>query len=582
MTRRDRLYAPPRVNTSRGLASRRLVASLFLVRCGKRERREDAMEFGLLGPLEIRTGHGTLPLGRPKEQALLALLLLHANRVVARERLIDELWGESPPETAVKAVQVYVSRLRKLLPAGMLQTRPPGYVLGVEPETVDLLRFERLVGEARGAAPARAAELLREAVALWRGPALAEFVEEPFARVERARLENLRLAALEERIEADLALGRDSELTAELESLIAEHPQRERFRGQLMLALYRSGRQADALAAFGQARGMLDELGLEPSPALRQLQRQILTQDSALDGPRERALAAAPRLPGPLVPASPFPFVGRASELALLYSLLERSGADEGGLGLLSGEAGAGKTRLVRELAHEAAARGVLVCYGISDATVSIPYQPLREWLEFLLRVCDHGALGECLPADGALLTRLVPDFASLTGTPAPTAGNADLDRYRLQHAAVEFLRQLSNLQPLLLVADDVQWADSQTLHLLRGLGRAAPEARMFVLAAYRDRSEGIQAELPGALADLAHVEGVARLLLGGLSSDDVSVFIQASAGAEASVELASAIRELSDGTPLFLCELWRELVDSGAVEVSDARVNLSRPLSEL
>jgi DNA-binding SARP family transcriptional activator len=227
------------------------------------------VEFGLLGPLEVRGDEEPLRLPARKQRALLALLLLHANRVVGRERLIDQLWGEDPPETAVKALQVYVSQLRKLLPAGMLMTRPPGYVLEVEPEAVDLLRFERLVAEARACEPARASVLLREALGLWRGPPLAEFGEEPFARVEATRLEDLRLAALEERIEADLSLGRHAELVSELEALVAEEPHRERLRGQLMLALYRSGRQAQALEAYRAARAALAELGLEASAPLR-------------------------------------------------------------------------------------------------------------------------------------------------------------------------------------------------------------------------------------------------------------------------------------------------------------------------
>src|SRR6266536_1202567 len=224
---------------------------------------EGAVEFRLLGSLEVRTGGAPLLLGRPKQRALLALLLLNANRVVARERLVDELWGERPPETAVHAVHVHVSRLRKLLPAGALVTRPPGYLLLVEPTTFDLARFARLVAEARSAGPRRASALLREALELWRGPALAEFEEEPFARIERERLEDLRLEAFEQRVEADLALGRHAELVGELEALIAQQPQRERLRAHLMLALYRSGRQAQALAAYRQTRAALDELGLE-------------------------------------------------------------------------------------------------------------------------------------------------------------------------------------------------------------------------------------------------------------------------------------------------------------------------------
>src|SRR3954452_1039860 len=177
------------------------------------------MEFRLLGPLEVRAGDGPLPLGGEKQRALLALLLLNANRVVSRERLIDELWGEDPPATAVTMVQVYVSRLRKVLGAGALVTRDPGYVLEVGAEELDLSRFERLVAEARGAGPEEAARLYRAALELWGGPVLAEFDGEPFARVERRRLEELRIVALEERIDADLALGRHLDLVGELEAL---------------------------------------------------------------------------------------------------------------------------------------------------------------------------------------------------------------------------------------------------------------------------------------------------------------------------------------------------------------------------
>jgi DNA-binding SARP family transcriptional activator/streptogramin lyase len=244
-----------------------------------------AMEYGLLGPLEVRNGDGPIALGAAKQRAVLALLLLNANRVVARERMIDGLWGDDPPETAVASVQVYVSRLRKLLSPRTIVTRAPGYLLEAEPEAIDLTRFERLVAGAREAAPEPAATQLREALALWRGPPLAEFVDEPFLRTEAKRLEELRLSVLEERIDADLALGRHAGLVGELEMLIAEHPYRERLRGALMLALYRSGRQAEALDAYRDARAALGELGLEPGAELKLLERQILTHAPALDLP---------------------------------------------------------------------------------------------------------------------------------------------------------------------------------------------------------------------------------------------------------------------------------------------------------
>jgi YVTN family beta-propeller protein len=246
------------------------------------------VEFAILGPLEVHDDGRTLAV-RGKQRALLACLLLEPRTALSRERLIDELWGDEPPETAAKAVQVFAGRLRKTLPGLPLVTRGTAYVLDIDPAQVDRHRFERRLDAGRTAfadgRPAEAADALREALALWRGPALAD-VHEPFARIAADRLEDLRLAALETRIDADLALGRQTQLVGELDELVATHPLREAFRAQLMLALYRAGRQAEALEAYRAARRVLvDELGLEPSRALQQLERGILAQDPALDRP---------------------------------------------------------------------------------------------------------------------------------------------------------------------------------------------------------------------------------------------------------------------------------------------------------
>jgi len=246
------------------------------------------MEFRILGPLEVWDEGSEVSLAGPKPRALLAALLLHPNDVVPADRLIDELWGEDSPDDAAAALRVNVSRLRKTLPADVLTTRSPGYVIRVEPGELDLHRFERLVDEgrsllARGVA-ADASVRLRDALSLWRGPALADFAYESFAQAAIARLEEIRLVAVELRVDADLALGRHDEVVAELEALVAEHPLREHLRMYLMTALYRSGRQAEALDVYQEARrALVDELGIDPSAALQELERAILRQDPALD-----------------------------------------------------------------------------------------------------------------------------------------------------------------------------------------------------------------------------------------------------------------------------------------------------------
>jgi YVTN family beta-propeller protein len=264
------------------------------------------MEYRILGPLEVLDQGHLLALGGHRQRAILALLLLHANEVVSTDRLLDDLWGAEPPESGSKAVHVLVSQLRKSLQAGsgadgVLATQSPGYVLHVREGELDRERFERLVEQASGEDNAgKRAALLREALGIWRGPPLADLSYEDFAQSAIARLTEARLAALQERIDADLAIGRHAALTGELEGLVRENPLRERLRGQLMLALYRSGRQADALTVYQDGRRMLiEELGVEPSPELRTLQRRILEHDPALGAapkqPQRTGEGASPR-----------------------------------------------------------------------------------------------------------------------------------------------------------------------------------------------------------------------------------------------------------------------------------------------
>jgi DNA-binding SARP family transcriptional activator len=304
------------------------------------------LEVRLLGPVEVVADGRPVPLPAAKPRALLAVLLLDRNRVVSVGRLVEDLWGEEPPETATKALQGYVSQLRKALGADRLVTKPPGYSFRVEDGELDLDRFERLTREGRellGAGDSKAAaKRLAEALELWRGTPFAEFEAEPFARDAGGRLEDARLAALEERIEADLALGRHTRLIPELEELVAREPLRERPRAQLMLALYRSGRQADALELYRRTRETLsDELGIEPSLELQELERRMLQHDPTLERARPPVREAEDGAPVPLARRPQFlvlAALGLAAVAAAIAAVALTAGGSSGTNASGSGE----------------------------------------------------------------------------------------------------------------------------------------------------------------------------------------------------------------------------------------------------
>ena len=322
------------------------------------------MQFRVLGPLEVVDNEGSpVPLGGMKQRSVLGVLLLSANHVVSVDRLVDEIWPDDRPEHPGSTVQVYVHNLRKLVEpewaaAGalpqVLTTQAPGYCLRVTAKELDALRFEELLDSARAASePTRVVALLREALSLWRGPALADLADESWTVGEGGRLEELRLGAVEDRVDAELELGAHAELVAELETLVAEQPLRERRHGQLMLALYRCGRQAEALQAFQQVRDLLvEELGIDPGSALRRLEQEILEQDPALDGTRapDRPGRAARRGAPPRLPVERTTLVGRTRELESIAALLGNQA-----LVTITGAAGSGKTRLALEVAHTVA-----------------------------------------------------------------------------------------------------------------------------------------------------------------------------------------------------------------------------------
>ena len=447
------------------------------------------MEFRLLGPLEVVDGATSLPIAARKQRALLAVLLLNANRTVSRERIVDDLWGETVPDSARKMVQIYVSQLRKVLPEPRLHTRPPGYALELADSELDLDRFERLVADGRaaltGGRAGDASDLIRRALALWRGPALAEF-SEPFAHPEAARLEELRLTALEWRIEADLALGRDAEVVGELEALVPRHPLRERLRSQQMLALYRAGRQAEALASYQSfRRALADELGIDPSAALKDLERRMLVQDPGLERPATDGDAVAPSAVPTTAPrASHTELIGREAELAEVGAFL--SAGSPTALVLVGGP-GIGKTSLWEAGVDGARDRGLRVLAARpTDAEAQHSFATLIDLLDGVASTELGGLPTPQLHALEVALLRAAP-------TGPPPEGPA------ISVGFLGALRALAARQPVLVAIDDVQWLDRPSADALAYAARRLDGVAVrFLLAA---RPEGQPALEGGARA---------------------------------------------------------------------------------
>jgi DNA-binding SARP family transcriptional activator len=539
------------------------------------------VEFRVLGPLEVLSEGEKLRLGGGKQRALLAVLLLHENEVVSSDRLIDLLWGDEAPDTAAKALQVHISQLRKALEpaadgAGVLKTRSPGYVLEIEPDQLDLHRFERLTAEGRRALeaknPDRAAEKLEAALALWRGPALSDFAYEDFAQAEASRIEEMRLAALEDRIEADLERGRHGELIGELERLIASEPHRERSRAQLMLALYRSGRQAEALEAYATARqALVDQLGIEPGRELKELQAAILNQDPALDlppAPSERSRPPTRTEQSTGTTAQAETFVGRERELTQFREALEGALAGRTSLFLIAGEPGIGKSRLADEFASEAQGRGARVFWGRCwEAGGAPPYWPWVQALRGYIRSHDEAAVRRQLEPGATEIAQMLPELHELfPELPPPPSLDPEGARFRLFDSTASFLRAAGEDVPLVVALDDLHAADEPSLLLLRFLARALHDARLVVVGAYRD-TEPRRDELNEAIAETRREPITRHIRLGGLDVAEVATIIEHIGGTAPSKELAVAVHRETEGNPLFVGELVRLLVSEGRLE---------------
>jgi DNA-binding SARP family transcriptional activator len=549
------------------------------------------VQFRILGPLEVWDGQRLVELGRPRQRALLAVLLVHANQVVALDRLIEELWGEQPPPQATASLQAYVSNLRRALEPGrpartpprVLVTQPPGYRLVVPPGDLDAARFVALAEQGRrlleAGRPGAAARTLREALGLWRGEALAEVADEPFAQAERQRLQELRLVALENRLDAELALGGHAAAAAELQELVGRYPFRERLHGLLMLALYRSGRQAEALRAFQAARHMLaEELGIDPSRWLRQLETDILRQAPTLDwspppgqaGQPAQVEAAQPPVPSPAstppLPAGDGELVGRDGQLAALDAALTGAAAGRGRVVLVAGEPGIGKTRLAEEVARRATSQGIQVVWGRCYEGEGAP--ALWPWVQIgreLLAGVAPGELGGVLGRSGAELSQLMPELKEVVpGLEPPPVVELEAARFRLYQAVARLLRRLAETRPLLVIIDDLHWADVASLRLLGFLATELRAARLVVVGTYRDVEVAAGQPLAETLGALAREPVVERIVLGGLGEAEVARLITNAVGTRPVASLVRAVHDRTEGNPFFVTELLRLLQSEG------------------
>ncbi|MEV8515262.1 BTAD domain-containing putative transcriptional regulator [Dactylosporangium sp. NPDC051484] len=544
-----------------------------------------AVRIAVLGPLRTEVGGALVDAGGPRQRAVLARLVAAGGHVVPTDRFIDDLWQGEPPPKALAALQVYVSNLRRALepgraprtPATVVVSAAPGYALRLPDDRVDAWRFEALLRRGSELAerdPRAADPLLRAALDAWAGPAYAEFADEPWAGPESARLEELRLVCLETAGRVALRLGRAALVVAELDRHVQEHPLREEAVHLLATALYRAGRQADALAALRQARRRLsDELGVDPGPALRALESDVLTQaphlsaDAApapatprgFDGAAGVAGASVatidPPAPSPgatgtsRVPAGPVAAtrsaeaVGREAELDALASIAASAGRDGLRIVWVGGEAGAGKTTLLRAFGATITERGWRVAWGRCPEVDGAP--PAWAWAE-VLRDLSIGSVG------GGVDDRLRP---LLDGGGHGPAG----DQFQLAQAVGE---RLGSGGPLLVVLDDVHRADGETLQVLRHVAVALAERCVLIVATFR--SGEAPPQLGSARAALAGPRS-AELVVGGLGRQAAARVLAGHLGAPLDEETAAVVHERTGGNPLFLAETARLISAEGA-----------------
>ena len=542
-----------------------------------------ALDFRILGPLTVTGPDGTeLRLGTRKQRAVLALLALEAGRVVSLDGIIAGLWADEAPSSATGTLQAYISQLRRTLEPDrspraaptVLLTREPGYLLAVRPDQVDAVRFETQVEAGRAALaaglPDEAERLLTAALAQWRGEPLLEFADEAFAMPVITRLTALRRDTTEDLTDAQLGLARNAQAAAQARELLRQDPFRERSWGQLMLALYRDGRQAEALEAYREARAMLDEqLGLPPGPQLQALERAILRQDPALALTARpvtpAAIASSPPPPGtPWVPgaanagaeltdgdvraaepAAAAKMVGRGLQLEVIGDRLTAATRGRGGLLFVAGGAGVGKTFLTERVVERATAAGMAIAWSrCVEGSTTPAFWP---WIQLLHAVPPNPEKERLLAALSGVAESREP------------AGDPDAARFHLYEAVGELLRTVAERQPMLLVIDDTHLADAASLRLLTHLASALSRLPVLVLATMRAEPGDHGQPLREMLGALANERGVERVTLPPFSATDVRDYLQAGA-AEPDPAVVAALHGRTGGNPFYLRELLRLL----------------------
>ena len=577
-----------------------------------REARLLVTRFRILGHVEVEGDTGPIIIRGARRRALLVRLLLTPNELTPADRIAEDLWDGSPPPGAASTLTSHVSLLRQLLGGDRIANRSGSYTLRVDPGELDTVEFASDLADAHAALrqndPQRAVGLFERGLRHWRGSPLADVDGASWAQGEVARLSELRLSAEESLLEAQMALGHHREAVAVAEAAVTTEPLREQRWATLMLALYRSGRQADALRAYQRLRELLgDQLGLEPSAQLAALEEAIILHRPELDWARPvppSPRSIPPVVPfgssatdeGPVPPADadpstpgtagtvPLPevlstpiagFVGRMTELERLTELTAEAVAGERRLVLLGGEPGIGKTTLMAKVAQAAHESGAVVLYG-RCLEVGAPYQPFVEALGHLVRHSPDPEIEAHVAEFGGELARLVPALGlRVPGLRPPSSSDPEAERYLAFTAARGLLVGTTTHRPVLLVIDDLHWADESTLQLLRHVVSSIRNDSLMIVGAFRSNEVGPAAPLADTLAALWREVGSFRVELTGLSRNDVLTLCASLAGDtavdEEFVTFATELQRDTAGNPFFVWEMLRHLVESGELVQDEA-----------